>query len=1150
MNKLGVLLACFIVIGSLFAGEIMPIKQIGITSQKVAPYTYTLLDAQNQPLLTRQMANKIDADTNTFLDCDLLTCDYKIEISALSDFNLDLNTIEGEYSGAGASIDKVFYYKEVPVELQRPIYKLQTLSYQVFNNETGKNEEKSAKFYVQTGIENYEEIQTIESTDSIDFTSGDSQTIIIRFRRADPSQKIDLYDNFMGKQYMDAAWWNATFLYKQQYNLTGWTCNYAYCQSYLNITLNPTKTNGSDMRVLNEAEDTEMAFWREDDAWNYATASGRVWLNLTNNTSMIWIYYNATNVIDKSNIDATFLFGDDFNEASINLSKWSGNTSYANVSGGKLNLTSPANPIPVNLTAQYDLPTPSEYTVVTNAMLTGYGARVGFVSVWDTNASVFLSEASGGQNLLFCLSNTDAGRIEIGQGMNSSFYNMGIRQNPLNVTCSVVNYTDINSTVAKTPTATNVGLGAYDPTGSVVLKWLGLAQMPGSVVGFTNGTPILGYNVSISFIPPTPNDNAVISGSLNVNTVRSNINLTDCTLYLNASSYAMQVNPDLTCNTTLSLSDGVYSYYAYTNNSTANATTETRTVTIDSIAPSGVAITSPANNSSLILNANINLGFNETNFGNCTLYVNGTANTMTQINATNCQYSLTNTIGNFTLIGQVCDLAGFCTNSSAYYLRLFNYSASMIFQNPEVSGFADNQQLNITTQNGILPPSAILNYNGSSITATATQTANGWIMSAVVIPPDVAVTTEVKMNWSLSFDGFSNIDNYVDYTNVTPFLASLCNGTQLPIFNFSFFDQSEPTAPVPSTMDATFTVYSAYSGYAKNISFNASTPATSIAICFNLPDGVFYADSIQQFHGDLTYFYPLFYYLQNQSISNTATVNISLYNINRTDSKLTEYLVLEGANQPVVNGYIQIMRYYPATNQILLMSMGKTDENGMTSSYVVPNDVNYQYIIIKNYSIYYTSNTAVLPCDPAATLCQHTILVDIGGNNPYQAFVGNTLVGCWVNTTTSIVYCTSSNPSGTGRDLTLNLWEMTTYGRTLACTNTIATGSGTVACAIPDPTKSYYYQGTSSIGSWIEIGSGMINGAAIAKFDTPTGLLGTALIVIIFAIVGMMAGLGTGILAATFGLAFAAMLGFFTIGIIPLSGIILVGFVIAFILRQ
>lgn len=126
-------------------------------------------------------------------------------------------------------------------------------------------------------------------------------------------------------------WWNSTWQKKIEINTSGWACTGNNCQFPIYVGLNTSCTNGSDIRVLNSTEDGELFFWRED-GWNYTNASGNLWVNASNGTTKLYVYFNSSSSVDKSNIDGTFVFGDDFNgQTSINASKWTLINGSANI---------------------------------------------------------------------------------------------------------------------------------------------------------------------------------------------------------------------------------------------------------------------------------------------------------------------------------------------------------------------------------------------------------------------------------------------------------------------------------------------------------------------------------------------------------------------------------------------------------------------------------------------------------------------------------------------------------------------------------------------------------------------------------------------------------------------------------------------------
>lgn len=379
-------------------------------------------------------------------------------------------------------------------------------------------------------------------------------------------------------------------------------------------------------------------------------------------------------------------------------------------------------------------------------------------------------------------------------------------------------------------------------------------------------------------------------------------------------------------------------------------------------------------------------------------------------------------------------------------------------------------------------------------------------------------------------------------------VASLydCTLTPLtPILNFSFFSQDAVSTPISSTMQATFTLRSQYGE--SNTSFNWNVSRTFQTVCLNVSSGTYYIDGTQTFTAEG--YRPLFYYLNNQTISVPSMENVSLYNLNESTSVATEYLILTGASEPVQNAYIQIQRYYPGTNQLLLVSMGKTNTNGIANSYAMANDVIYRYVVIEGYHITFTSGTATIPCDPISTICSTTIYVGEGVQNEYAAYIDAVGVGCFYNVSNSVVYCTSNNPGGTETNLNLKLYELGTYTNTLICEQNLHAAGGTVICNVPNTTKAYYYVGSATVGSEYIIGQGSINLKFVEAVDGSVGLFFTMLMVVGMGLTGMTVGFAGAIMGALIGLILAVLLKMITIAIEYLVVIVVVGVVLAWLLR-
>lgn len=154
------------------------------------------------------------------------------------------------------------------------------------------------------------------------------------------NDSADLVPSAFNMNFTGWAWWNTTWNNKIQINITNWNCAGTYCM--FPITFTTAYGNGSDWRFSDSTESSSLSYWYQDS--NFSAGLGTVWINASNQTTMIYLYYNATGSPGNiSSIDNTFLFGDDFNGASLNLSKWvndgSGGTYTGNTSNGLFNIS-------------------------------------------------------------------------------------------------------------------------------------------------------------------------------------------------------------------------------------------------------------------------------------------------------------------------------------------------------------------------------------------------------------------------------------------------------------------------------------------------------------------------------------------------------------------------------------------------------------------------------------------------------------------------------------------------------------------------------------------------------------------------------------------------------------------------------------------
>ena len=175
---------------------------------------------------------------------------------------------------------------------------------------------------------------------------------------------IQLIPMFHGLCCEELTWWNTSWSHRKVITLTGNTSgaqtNY---QLLLNITYDSDmQADFDDLRFCNETHQIDA--WLESNTTDYAL----VWIEFP--TTPIngvdqdyYMYYGKADAVNYWDIDATFLFGDDFDDNSIDTVKWNNPTDTGtgvtlSETGGEIKIsgTSTAPDANANLYSKYTLP--------------------------------------------------------------------------------------------------------------------------------------------------------------------------------------------------------------------------------------------------------------------------------------------------------------------------------------------------------------------------------------------------------------------------------------------------------------------------------------------------------------------------------------------------------------------------------------------------------------------------------------------------------------------------------------------------------------------------------------------------------------------------------------------------------------------------
>ncbi|MDP2684918.1 MAG: DUF2341 domain-containing protein [bacterium] len=144
--------------------------------------------------------------------------------------------------------------------------------------------------------------------------------------------KVDIIPSFYGVEAKDWVWWDNDWKKKKRITITNnhpadvgdLTVNFTvHWNTNMNATFN-------DLRFLNSSESGEFVYWLNSTITENSTHVF-VLVNETlpgNGTLNMYAYYNnSNNIVNESSKDGVFIVTDDFNDNSINASKWTNDAS-------------------------------------------------------------------------------------------------------------------------------------------------------------------------------------------------------------------------------------------------------------------------------------------------------------------------------------------------------------------------------------------------------------------------------------------------------------------------------------------------------------------------------------------------------------------------------------------------------------------------------------------------------------------------------------------------------------------------------------------------------------------------------------------------------------------------------------------------------
>jgi hypothetical protein len=1042
----------------------------------------------------------------------LIDCSATIMIIPAKDFTSDtlINFIDKQEKIK--NIDYTTYIKDIEKyteTIQTPYN--DTCEQETFDNKTNKSlglekvdcikykeEEKDAEreIWVETkDLSNYK------------FTKGEAVYIKLNGKNK-IGENTDWIPTIYNLDIKEMAWWNSTWLYKQQVNLStasGYTgTNY---QVGLNITYTANmQADFDDLRFTEDTEATELSYWIESKSnSNWAYIWVKVPANITTTATTIYMYYGNPSATTTSNGTNTFEFFDNFNRANSGTvgNNWVIDRGTFNITNNKLlgginNNRDSIHQEALNFSGNFSID--AEVYVATDVPNGGY-AGLGytngdmensgtrwfrtFVDVGATSKWWIGGSAGNYETIVTSdLRGTTATYSIVADVPNKI---VGIYQNYILMYNTTMASDTLPSSAWVAPMS-YAGQNTWDDFR--VRKWAGLE--PTATFGAeqtSNQAPQVNLNL--------PANSTTINNTQNINfnfTATDDLNTTlSCNLTLDGATN--QTNNSVANNTlTNFLINGIaYGNHTWNVNCTDGINIGTNTTRYfwinDTIAPV-TSLISPSNNTHTD-NNNTNFTCGATDgvaLQNISLYwdYNGTwlNNITTNISGTsNSTYFYKPSMNNGTFIWNcyACDTSNNCAFAPANY-SLFIQPMSVVDDTGDFETMETDYHTFYANVSAFGLNASLLNatfyFESSGTYAPTTTTIQGdyvYFTKYFQIPkvcasadPDCAGDTTGRDFYWIIYYNSSNTLNSTTRTNLIKTI-SLFNSSGAGKNNTLIFKSynEETGAAINIKFYPHFTAWRNYASMNRTYSFNntAGSPTHTIYMWPDIWDnttasGVTYNASMDSTYAStLTpnpYITERHYYLRNAQISDIPQT-IYLYLLNASSSSTLEVSVVDSGYLPIKEAIVKTQRYYPVTDTYLTVEEGLTNNFGKTLAHVVLENVTYRFVIDNSTgSTIYTSTPMQIYCPIVPCTIEFIVGQEI--TNPYiplnnMSDISYTFV---YNNATGNVRFEFDDTSGLSPTVTLlTQKEGGTYQATICNTSTTST-SGTLLCSLTNMTGDFF----------------------------------------------------------------------------------------------
>ncbi len=915
--------------------------------------------------------------------------------------------------------------------------------------------------------------------------------------KKNPKTTMDWIVTFRGEDLVKWAWWNTSWEYKRQIDLTADAGKFSYLAT-INYS-SGMQSDFDDLRFVNSAEDTEFNYTIQDYT---ASDSATVRIYSQGETSFYMYYGNseATSVSSASDTHfnpVSMYYLDETSGDVIDSVGTNDGTNYGSTRGvtGKIN-----NAFDFDYTEIDGIYFTGSQLDITGSMTIGAWIKAGSRSsqlivardcgtagtciqyrlmVQFSKAYFMIGNTAGGAGIAGGITfvNDSEWHYVVGTfnlaDNNVSIWVDGNYENSATFsgTQASASYTAIGRRIdANTITFDGLidEIGIWDKSlTETQIQALYNYTAPTYTVGSEEETP---GSISIDYrTPPTPENET----ELNVPYIPVNvsINYTNATLdnitynfykgdTLNQSYFF--TNETLFVNHTGCTCDNwefnVTACYTENIDSTSSCTsTETRLVYIDILQPS-INVTSPTTEDYLYQDYNLTLTYNvsDVHLDTTIWEYNGTNTTLSPTNFSFNNYYFDYQVGENYGMLYVNDTFG-NENSKNVSWDYKVLEVNQTYNEETTEGSLEDFLANLKLGSGYTIEDAVLfNYNDTETTGQAFTSGDYEILRKLnMLVPSVSTDTNFTFYWEITLSDDTEVNLSSKNQTVYNLAVDNCSSYTNELYNFTVVDEEEQTLLSNPIIE---TALNFYNSLRSEIVFNYSMQfegVNPLRICLNrnlTNDSSYSLDVIVRYEdSDHANEY---YNIINTTINNESTTErITLYDLNLSDS--TDFqLTFTGSDfLPVEDALVYVDRQYISENIFKTVELPKTDYNGQTILHLVRNDIIYNIKVVKDGEVLGNFENIIAFCeDYSIGNCEIELNAfdSVEAVFNYDENLGIIFSEPTYNETTDKITFNFVTEDGDSKTVRLEVSRNDIFGNRSICNSTLTSSGGTLTCNI-DP---------------------------------------------------------------------------------------------------